>query len=81
MQNESSSINSFHQNIRGLRSKGDELIHSFETDSINSCMFCLSEHHMVEQELGAAAPHSECLAIRFQLLPKRTIGGGGGYFC
>jgi hypothetical protein len=31
----SNSINIFHQNIRGLRSKGDELIYSFEINNIN----------------------------------------------
>jgi hypothetical protein len=47
----SNSINTFHQNIRGLRSKSDELIHFFEVDNINSHILCLSKHHMVEQEL------------------------------
>jgi hypothetical protein len=45
------SINIFNQNIRGLRSKSDELLHSFEVDNINPHILCLSEHHMVEQEL------------------------------
>jgi hypothetical protein len=45
------SINIFHQNIRGLRSKGNESIHSFETGNINPHILCLSEHHMIEQEL------------------------------
>jgi hypothetical protein len=47
----SNTINIFHQNIRGLRSKHDELLHSFEIDNINPHILCLSEHHMVEQEL------------------------------
>ena len=41
----------FHQNIRGLRGKSDELIHSLETDNINPHVLCLSEHHMDEQDL------------------------------
>jgi hypothetical protein len=45
------SLNIFHQNIRGLRNKSDELIHSFEIDGINSHMLCLSEHQMVKQDL------------------------------
>jgi hypothetical protein len=45
----SNAINIFHQNIRELRSKGDELIH--EIGNINCSILCLSEHHMVEQEL------------------------------
>jgi hypothetical protein len=31
----SNPINIFHQNIRGLRCKSDELIHSFKIDNIN----------------------------------------------
>jgi len=47
----SNSLYIFHQNIRGLRSKSDELILSFEIDNIHPHKLCLSEHHMVEQEL------------------------------
>jgi hypothetical protein len=39
------------QNITGLRSKNDELIHSFETDNINPHILRLNEYHMVQQEL------------------------------
>jgi hypothetical protein len=41
----------FQEKIRGLRNKSDELIHSFEIDGINPRILCLSEHHMVEQDL------------------------------
>jgi hypothetical protein len=41
-------ITTFHQYIRGLRNKNDEVIHSFEIDAINPHILCLSEHHMVE---------------------------------
>jgi hypothetical protein len=44
-------LNIFHQNIRGLRNKSDELKHSFEIDGINPHILCLSEHHMVGQDL------------------------------
>lgn len=44
------SLNIFHQNVRRLKSS-DELIYAFETDSKNPHVLCLSEHHMVEQEL------------------------------
>jgi hypothetical protein len=44
----------FHQNIRGLRNKSDELIHSFEIDSINPQILRLSEHHMVEHAMCQA---------------------------
>jgi hypothetical protein len=47
----SSSVNIIHQNVSGLRSKRNELIHSFEIDNINPHMLCLSEHCIVEQKL------------------------------
>jgi hypothetical protein len=49
--NSRNSLNIFHQNNRRLRSKSDELIHSFEMDGINSRTLCLGEHDMVEQDL------------------------------
>ena len=45
------SINIFNQNIRGLRSKSKELIHSFEIDNTDPHILCLSENHMKEQEV------------------------------
>jgi len=45
------SLNIFHQNIRGLGNKSDELMNSFVVDSINSHILCLNEHHMEEQDL------------------------------
>jgi hypothetical protein len=45
------SLNIFHQNIRGLRNKSDELTHSFEIDGIHPHILCLSKHHMVKQDL------------------------------
>ena len=47
----SNSLYIFHQNIRGLRNKSEELILSFEMDNINPHILCLSEHHIEEQEL------------------------------
>jgi hypothetical protein len=47
----SNSLHIFHQNVRGLRSKSDELINSFEADNINPHILCFSEHHMEEQDL------------------------------
>jgi hypothetical protein len=47
----SNSSHIFHQNVRGLRSKSDELIHSFEIDNINPHILCFSEHHVEEQDL------------------------------
>jgi hypothetical protein len=47
----SNSLCTFHQNVRGLRSKSDKLIHSFEIDNINPNILCFSEHHIEEQDL------------------------------
>jgi hypothetical protein len=44
-------ITIFHQNIRGLRNKSDELMHSFKIDAINTHILFLSEHHMVKQDM------------------------------
>jgi hypothetical protein len=52
LNSEMSNLNAiFHQNIRGLRNKSDELLHSFEIDATSPHVLCLSEHHMVEQDL------------------------------
>jgi hypothetical protein len=45
------SVTIFHQTIRGLRNKSEELLHSFEIYTIGPDILCLSEHHMVEQGL------------------------------
>jgi hypothetical protein len=47
----STSLHTFHQNIRGLRSKIDELVNSLEIDNINPHIPCFTEHHMEEQDL------------------------------
>jgi hypothetical protein len=59
------SLNIFHQNIRVLRNKRDELIHSFERDGINSHVLCLSKHHMVEQDLLNLTLDSNLLGSSF----------------
>jgi hypothetical protein len=47
----SNSVTIFYQNIRGLRNKSGELICSFEIDTTKPHILCLSEHHIVEQDL------------------------------
>jgi hypothetical protein len=70
----SNSVNIFHQNIRGLRSKSDEIIHSFEIDNINPYILCLSEHHMVEQELLHLTLNGYLLGSSFC---QKDLQGGG----
>jgi hypothetical protein len=60
-----------------MRSKSDKLLHSFEIDNINLHIFCLSEHHMVEQELLHLAMK---LPVRFKFLLKRPAEGSSLYF-
>jgi hypothetical protein len=45
------SLQIFHQNIRGLRSKTTECINSLQLDDINPQVLCFSEHHMEQQDL------------------------------
>jgi exonuclease III len=47
----SNALHIFHQNVRGLRSKNDELIQSFEIDNINPHILCFSEYHMEGQDV------------------------------
>jgi hypothetical protein len=44
-------ITIFHQNVRDLRNKTEELICSFEIDAINPHILSLNENHMVKQDL------------------------------
>jgi hypothetical protein len=46
----SNSLQKFQWNIRGLRSKNDEFINSFETGFINPHVLHFSEHNMEEQD-------------------------------
>jgi hypothetical protein len=62
---ESSNSNIFHQNIRELRSRGDELIFSFKIDNMNHHILCLSEHYMVEQEVLHLIMNSYLLGSSF----------------
>jgi exonuclease III len=65
----SNSLCIFHQNVRGLRSKSEELIHSLETDNI-------SEQHMEEQEVLHHTLPGYILGTSF--CHKHVQGGGGG---
>jgi hypothetical protein len=47
----SDKLNIDHQNIRSLSSKKDELSAFFEEECSSPHLVCVSEHHVVEQEL------------------------------
>jgi hypothetical protein len=72
------SLNNFSHDVMGLRSKRDELIHSFEIDDINLHVVCESEHHMVELDLLHLTLDGYLLGSSFckQILQR----GGGVYF-
>jgi hypothetical protein len=61
----SNSLYIFHQNVRGLRSKSEELIHSLDTDNINPHILCFSEHHTEERELLHLTLHGHILGSSF----------------
>jgi hypothetical protein len=50
-QNQQSSLSLFHQNIRGLNDKCEELIFSLLANSIKPYMICLTEHYTTEHNL------------------------------
>jgi hypothetical protein len=72
------SLNIFHQNIRGLRNKSDELTHSFEIDGIHPHVLCLSKHHMVKQDLLHLTLAGYLLGSSFCRL---NLHRGGASFC
>jgi hypothetical protein len=48
---ESDKLITYHRNIRSLSSKKDVLSAIFEEECFSPHLVCISEHHMVEQEL------------------------------
>jgi hypothetical protein len=48
--NSLNSSNIFYQNIRKLRNKSNELIHSFQIDGTNPHILCLSKYHVAEKD-------------------------------
>jgi hypothetical protein len=74
----SNSLYIFHQNVRGLRSKSEELINSLVTDNINPHIPCFSEHDMEEQELQCFTLTG--YALRSSFCCKHLKGGGGCIF-
>jgi hypothetical protein len=48
---ESDKLIIYHQNIRSLSSKKDELSAIFEAECSSPHLVCVSEHHVVQQEL------------------------------
>jgi len=70
----------FHQNIRGLKSKVDELSNSLLPDYPN--ILRLTEHHLKNFEIDNLPIDQFKLGSKFcRHKYKNWGGGGGGYFC
>jgi hypothetical protein len=72
----SNSLQIFHQNIRGLSSKTDELVNPLKIDNINPHVLCFSERHMEEQDLLHLTLPGYMLGSSF--CRPNLLGGGGG---
>ena len=77
-QNLHSSLSLFHQNIRGLNDKGDELISLFIAYNLNPQIVCLTEHYTTEQNLFSIHLENYYLAANFSRID--TKGGGSCIF-
>jgi exonuclease III len=55
----------FHQNIRGLKVKHDELICSLISHKVAPHLICLSEHYLTEQNLITINPENYNLSSNF----------------
>jgi len=64
----------FHQNIRGLKSKVDELSNSLFPDSPN--IMCLTEHHLKDYEIDYLPIDQLKLGSKFCRHEIKNLGGG-----
>ena len=62
--NNNTDLTIFHQNIRGLCNKADELVNSWSTESPH--IQCLTEHHLHNHELN-------CTCIQYYNLGASTV--------
>jgi hypothetical protein len=69
-----SSLNLFHQNIRGLQHKIDELISTFISHDLSPHVICIPEHYFTEQKLLLIRPENYCLTSQF----SRSVNYRGG---
>ena len=52
----------FHQNICGLLNKKEELFNSLTRNSLQ--IICITEHHLIDEELGGITVHSYTLGAK-----------------
>jgi hypothetical protein len=71
---ECSSFKIFHQNIRGLKDKHDELICSLNSFNINPHLLCISEYYTIEHNLSTISQENYKLAVNFSHVKYQ--GGG-----
>ena len=72
MRSNPENIKIFHQNIRGLRHKGDELL--IALSNINPLVLCLSEHRLSNDEIKHMHMNQYSLGAHFSR-SKYTHGG------
>jgi hypothetical protein len=68
------SFNLFHQNIRGLQYKVDELNCVLTSYDLSPSVICITEHHLTEQKLLSINLEKYCLISQF----SRSLNKGGG---
>ena len=73
------SLNIFHQNIRGLQHKIDELTCILFSYDLSPHIICVMEHFLTEQKLSMIKPENYYLASNFSR--QFNIGGGVCIYC
>jgi hypothetical protein len=75
-ENNNTDLTVFHQNIRGLYNKADELVNSWKTESPH--MLCLTEHHLHNHEINSTFIQYYNRGARY--CRKNRKGGGVSIF-
>ena len=64
----------YHQNIRGLTNKIDEINIIMQSDCIGPQLVCFTEHHLKDSEIDKLTLNGYTLASSFC---RKTLKGGG----
>jgi hypothetical protein len=73
------SVNVFHQNIRGLQYKTEELTCMLSSHDISPQVICITEHYLTEQKLLIIKPDNYYLNSKFS--HQLNSGGGVCIYC
>jgi exonuclease III len=69
----------FHQNIRGIQHKLDELICMLHSYDLSPHIICITEHYLTEYRLSLFKPDNYCLTSQY--LCQLNKGGGVCIYC